>query len=325
MNKRMFHMAAGAIVVFLAWNVDAGLLAVHAAEKLRVGKSIGAAFTYVPLDVGVDEGIFQKQGIDVEIYNFGGAAKQTQAMTAGSVDIGLGSSTAMALIVKGAPMRAVGVIANTVANIGILVTAESPIKTLADLKGKKIGITTPGSLTDWMLRELNRSQGWGSDGAQAVAIGSSRAGNIAALKTDSIDALIDDYSTVFDERSAKELRLLAKASTFSRDFVREVIFATDTAIKERRDVVRRFVKGWLESVAFVKSHRSEASIIGGKVQSISPEDYGKMYDAAISMFSDTGRFDPAKLEVLRSSFVELKILPVAPDMSKLYTEEFLPK
>jgi hypothetical protein len=43
------------------------------------------------------------------------------------------------------------------------------------------------------------------------------------------------------------------------------------------------------------------------------------------MFSDTGRFEPAKVEVLRSSFVELGILPTAPDMRKLYTEEFLPK
>jgi NitT/TauT family transport system substrate-binding protein len=325
MSRRTLRMAFCAITVLLSWSVDAGLLAAHAAEKLRVGKSIGAAFTYVPLDVGISQGIFQKQGLDIEIYNFGGAARQTQAMTAGSVDIGLGSSTAMALIVRGAPMLAVGVIANSVANIGILVPTDSPIKTLADLKGKKIGITTPGSLTDWMLRELNRSQGWGRDGAQGVAIGSSRAGNIAALKTGSIDALIDDYSTVFDQRGANEMRLLAKASTFSRDFVREVIFATDTAIKERPDVVRRFVKGWLESIAFVKSHRTESSLIGGKVQSISPENYGKMYDAAVSMFSDTGRFDSEKLEVLRSSFVELGILSTAPDMSKLYTEEFLPK
>jgi len=231
----------------------------------------------------------------------------------------------MAQIVKGVPMRAAGVIANTVANIGILVSANSPIKTLADLKGKKIGITTAGSLTDWMIRELNRSQGWGKDGTQAVAIGSSRAGNMAALKTGSIDALIDDYSTVFDQTGAKEMRLLAKASTFSRDFVREVIFATDTTMKERPDALRRFVKGWLDSIAFVKSHRAESMIVGSKVQSISAEDYGKMYDAAISMFSDTGRFDAEKLEVLRSSFVELGILPTAPDMNTLYTEEFLPK
>jgi NitT/TauT family transport system substrate-binding protein len=323
MSRRTLRIASYAIIALLSFSVDAARVA--AAETLRVGKSIGAAFTYVPLDIGVSQGIFRKQGLDIEIYNFGGAAKQTQAMTAGSVDIGLGSSTAMALIVRGAPMLAVGVIANSVANIGILVPADSTIKTLADLKGKKVGITTPGSLTDWMLRELNRSQGWGDNGAQAVAIGSSRAGNIAALKTGSIDALIDDYSTVFDERSAKDLRLLAKASTFSRDFVREVIFASNAAIQAKPDVVRRFVKGWLESIAFVKSHRAESSIIGGKVQSISPEDYGKMYDAAISMFSDTGKFDPAKLEVLRDSLVGLNILPTAPDMSKLYTEQFLPK
>jgi hypothetical protein len=85
-----------------------------------------------------------------------------------------------------------------------------------------------------------------------------------------------------------------------------------SAIQAKPDVVRRFVEGWLESIAFVKSHRAESSTIGGKVQSISPEDYGKMYDAAISMFSNTGRFDPAKLEVLRGSMVELNILPTAP-------------
>jgi hypothetical protein len=43
------------------------------------------------------------------------------------------------------------------------------------------------------------------------------------------------------------------------------------------------------------------------------------------MFSDTGRFDPEKLDVTRGSFVELGILSTAPDISKLYTEEFLPK
>ncbi len=43
------------------------------------------------------------------------------------------------------------------------------------------------------------------------------------------------------------------------------------------------------------------------------------------MFSDTGRFDPAALETLRKSYVELKLLPSEPDMAKLYTEAFLPK
>jgi hypothetical protein len=43
------------------------------------------------------------------------------------------------------------------------------------------------------------------------------------------------------------------------------------------------------------------------------------------MFTDTGRFEPKALAVLSRSFVEMKILPAEPDMSKLYTEAFLPK
>jgi hypothetical protein len=49
-----------------------------------------------------------------------------------------------------------------------------------------------------------------------------------------------------------------------------------------------------------------------------------IYDELMPMFSDTGRFDPKALAVLRKSFVEMKTLPEEPDMSKLYTEAFLP-
>ena len=52
---------------------------------------------------------------------------------------------------------------------------------------------------------------------------------------------------------------------------------------------------------------------------------GRVYDALMPMFSDTGRFDPKALAVLRKSYVELKILDKEPDMSTLYTEAFLPK
>ncbi len=51
----------------------------------------------------------------------------------------------------------------------------------------------------------------------------------------------------------------------------------------------------------------------------------RSYDMLIPMFSDDGRFDPKALAVLSRSYVDLKFLPVQPDMSKLYTEEFLPK
>ena len=52
---------------------------------------------------------------------------------------------------------------------------------------------------------------------------------------------------------------------------------------------------------------------------------GGIYDELMPMFSDTGKFDPNALAVLSRSFVEMKTLPNEPDMSRLYTEAFLPK
>ena len=55
--------------------------------KLRVGKAVAVNIGYVPLDVGIEYGLFQKQGLEIEEMNFAGGAKIAQAMTAGAVDI----------------------------------------------------------------------------------------------------------------------------------------------------------------------------------------------------------------------------------------------
>lgn len=57
---------------------------------------------------------------------------------------------------------------------------------------------------------------------------------------------------------------------------------------------------------------------------MSPDIESRVYDAVMPMFSDSGRFDPKAVAVLAHSFVDLKLLPAEPDMSKLYTEKFLP-
>jgi hypothetical protein len=57
---------------------------------------------------------------------------------------------------------------------------------------------------------------------------------------------------------------------------------------------------------------------------VSPEIAGRVYDELMPMFSDDGKFDPKALAILRKSFVAMKLLPTEPDMSKLYTEAYLP-
>ena len=84
-------------------------------------------------------------------------------MTADAIDIGLDGGTDMALIVKGAPMKAIAPISGAPFEMVIAVRADSPIKSVADLKGKKIAVTGASTLTGWITRELVRSEGWKAD------------------------------------------------------------------------------------------------------------------------------------------------------------------
>src|SRR5262249_62357731 len=85
------------------------LLATPAAAQalLRVGKSVPEAFSFVPLDVGMRNGLFKKYGVDIESSALGGGGRLQQAMAADGIDFGLGSGPEMAAIVKGSPVKVV--------------------------------------------------------------------------------------------------------------------------------------------------------------------------------------------------------------------------
>src|ERR1700730_13182045 len=142
-----------------------------AAETLRVGKAVPFAWTFTPLDVGIETGQFAKQGLDIEASAFGGDAKLQQALTAGGLHVGIGSGPGMAFMAKGAPVKAVAAMAGIPTSMAVMVSYNSPIKTVDDLKGKRIGVTTVGSLTDWIGKRIGVLKGWGSRGIDIVAIG----------------------------------------------------------------------------------------------------------------------------------------------------------
>jgi ABC-type nitrate/sulfonate/bicarbonate transport system substrate-binding protein len=104
-----------------------------------------------------------------------------------------------------------------------------------------------------------------------------------------------------------------------------VIFATDKLIAAKPEALRGFLKGWFESIAFMRGNKAETVRIAKEVMGTDEATTGGIYDELMPMFSDHGRFNPKALAVLSRSFVEMKTLPAEPDMSKLYTEAFLPK
>jgi NitT/TauT family transport system substrate-binding protein len=77
------------------------------AATLTVGKAAPNADPIIPVNVGDKLGIFKKHGLDLTIVDFTGGSKMTQALTAGSIDVGVGAGTEMAFVAKGAPMTAI--------------------------------------------------------------------------------------------------------------------------------------------------------------------------------------------------------------------------
>jgi NitT/TauT family transport system substrate-binding protein len=311
------------IVPLLAAALAGALIAAPAlaAAPLRVAKAVPEAFSFTPLDIGIRKGLFAKNGVEVEASAFAGDAKLQQAMTANSIDMGIGSGPGMAFIVKGSTVKAVAAMAGPPLLLAIVVRPDGA-KSVAELKTKKISVSTAGSLTYWLVSETSRRQGWGPQGIDIAPMGA-MSGQVAALKRGDIDGIVMDLSTAFDLENRGEGRILVRFNDL-QDFIVHVIYATDKLIATRPDAIRGFLKGWFETIAFMRKNKTETVAIAKDAIGKDAEIVGRTYDEVMPMFSDDGRFKPSALNVLAKSFVELNTLPAEPDMSKLYTEAFLP-
>src|SRR5262249_12264541 len=186
-EDQMKHHPMGAgILALVAILAVAFVSAAAAADRGRVGKAGPFAWTFTPIDVGVTVGIFAKHGLELEVTGFAGDARVQQGLVSDSIDFGLGSGAGMGFLAKGVPAKAVAAMAGAPMNMSIVVSYDSPIKTLDDIKGKKVGITTVGSLTDWLLKRVVSQK---PPDVTAVTVGGMDSTK-AALKTGQIDAVV---------------------------------------------------------------------------------------------------------------------------------------
>lgn len=295
----------------------------NAQTTLRIGKAQANQFAFIPADVGAEAGIFKRHGLDLDINAFAGDAKMTQALTAGSLDVALGGCPSFVAIVKGAPMKAVAVFSGAPNIIMLVVLKNGPLKTAEDLKGRKISVSTPGSLTFWLTQQLSRRLGWGDDGIAITPLGGSAA-QIAALMTHQIDGVTTDSVTVYKFVETGNGRVLLKYGDYFKDFVSSCIYASDNLIQSKPDALRAFLAAWFETIAFMRDHRQASIDITVKQIGVSPGVAAAIYDDTMPVMTLDGHFNPKALDLLAASFVDMHLLPDKPDMSKLYTEAFLP-
>jgi NitT/TauT family transport system substrate-binding protein len=310
------------------WVATLAVSAVHAssayaADTIKIGTPEPRAFNFGMLDAGTQLGIFAKNGIEIERLDLGGGAKLHQGMAAGAIDAALGGGTDLQFLVKGSPEKGVAMMGTAPSNLAVLVRMDSPIKSVADLKGKKIGASTVGSLTSWLGMEIARREGWGADGIALVYVGGMD-GTLAALTANNIDASVGNLEVSYMVEAEGKFRIVVRGGDVVQDFVASIIYASDTMIAQHPDVLRRFLKAWFETIVYMQDHKAEAIPIMAKIMNARPDITAKVYDAEMPAFPVDGHFDRAKLRIVEEALLGFHLINAMPDESKLLNESFLP-
>jgi len=295
-----------------------------AAETIRVGEAVPQSFTFTLLDCGMKHGLFVKEGVTVARATFGGPVKQQQALAAGSIDIGLGVGLDLGFVAKGAPVKGVAAMAGPPLDTAIIVPPQSPIKTVADLKGHTVGISSLASILSWMIGEIAVREGWPRDAIHQVASGPPTA-QVALLKSGQLDASGSDLAPALQLESTGEVRILVRFGDIITQSLNNVIFATDDYIAARPGDLRAFLRGWFATIAYARQHREETVADMTALLGIDRKFVETIYDRQMPMYLDDGHFPKAGLALIARAVVDVHMLDARPDMEKLYTEAYLPK
>jgi NitT/TauT family transport system substrate-binding protein len=294
-----------------------------AADKLAVAK-VANDFALIMGDYGNKLGIFQRDGVDPEISLIT-QARMVQASIAGSVDVALASGATLAFAAKGAPLKAVAALSGPPKILVLVVRPDNSVPNVDALRGHTAAVTNIGSLTDWAISRLALRKGWKVDEIKRVAVGDTPA-RIAALRTGNVDAAVIDIATALDLQERGEVKILVNFGDFITNFQNQIIYATDQAIAKKPDAVRRFVKGWFETIAYARGHKPETVAFTRDTLGVRESVAAKVYDQLMpsNFFSLDGVIEPATLAAMSRSFVELKLLPRQEDLSRFVTARFLP-
>ena len=212
-SRRTF---AGGVALTAATLALPALRAQPKLEKTKISLSVGgkAAFYYLPLTISEQLGYFKAEGLEVDISDFAGGARALQAVVGGSADvcsgafehtINLQSKNQMfqAFVLQGrAPQIAFGVSTKNLPGY----------RSIADLRGKKIGVSAPGSSTNMMANLVLSRGGLKPGDVSFIGVGTA-AGALTALRSGQIDAMsnTDPVMTMLEQKG--EVKIISDTRT----------------------------------------------------------------------------------------------------------------
>jgi NitT/TauT family transport system substrate-binding protein len=225
-----------------------------AQEKLRVGLSSVSA-TNGSIWVAEDKGLFRKHGIDVEVIVVGGGgARVVSSLVAGDLHFSVGGGEGS---VRSQIRGADTVIAASSLSKGLQrIMARPEIKSYQELKGRRIGITQYGSAAHLVLLLMLKKWNMRTDQVQILQVGSSPA-MLASLDKGGIDAAVLTLPTFFVAED-RGYRIVGDPITMDIFYLQNTLESTRGFLRKNRDGAVKFMRGYIEGIAYFKNNKKES-------------------------------------------------------------------
>ena len=274
-----------------------------------------------PLYLGNDAGIFKQQGLNLEMVFIPGGSLSLQALIGRSLDLLLTGGPPVAnAYLQGAKIKIIGGVTNLLPYTFVVATG---LRTAEQVKGRKIGISRFGSNTDYVVRLALDQLGLSAAQVQIIQVGGSQA-RLVALKFGAIQA------TVLSPEEA----MVAQKMGFSvlLDFIEKGIefphvnvVARDDYLETQAQTVRTFMRTYVESVRYYKTHRGEAV---KKIMELSKLPERQMaetvYEGSLRATPDDGKPTVKGMEVVLDSLAKENPKAKSLTVQQLLDLRFLP-
>jgi NitT/TauT family transport system substrate-binding protein len=281
-------------------------------------------------------GEYEKAGVNVDVVDFKGGSDALKAVIGGSADVVSGYfDHCVNLAAKGQHLQAF-VVYDRYPGLALVVSPKQTdsIKSVKDLANKKVGVSAPGSSTDFFLKYLLKKEGVDPNSVAVIGVGLG-ATAVAAMEQGQIDAavMLDPSVTVLQGRN-KGLRILSDTRTqhdtlgvFGGEYPGGALYTRADWIASHEKEVQAMTNAIIATLKWIHSHSPEE--IADKMP---PEYVGKDkagYIAAlkntIPMFSETGRMDPKGAQAVLAVFSQGSpdVAKANIDVTKTYTNKFV--
>jgi len=285
----------------------------------------GAAFYGAPYAVAMEKGFFKKHGVDITgVLTSTGGGTSVRNTLAGDLPFGeVALPAAIEAINAGQPLKIISGGVQSVGDIGWIQKADGNLKGVKDLVGKKVGFTSPGSVTNMLILMAFKAQGVDPKSVQLVPAGGIGA-NLSAVLNGAIDAGMTG-EPVWSQNKDKVKPVFWARDVLPAQMMQTVGITTTDFMKTGGDKLRAIIEGRREGVKYIEAHPDEAAEITAKAYNGDPKLYREVFKTFLSIkYWGDGRFD---LDAMNRMVEGLQIVgkqkgPV--DWTKVTDASFLP-